>query len=408
MKKKSVGRKRKVYAHKLLCVYYIAVFLCVAIFIDFLWAILIHIPKVTKNSEVLNKSCGIIYKKVLAYKVPIMDEYVNYGVNDTDKELEIQNLVENIFSIYFNERLSIFKQRTSTLDKNHDNGSIINETSNINQEITEDEVFSDSLESSVSFENKEEVEKEYLLNSEILTNKKITIMNETKNKVNIEQLLKEPLRFKFNKKSDKILIYHTHTTESYIEDISQLDSQILTRTTDPKYSVVRVGKELSNEFKNMFNYQVIHNTTIHDYPNYNKSYINALKNITGILEDKPSVKIVIDLHRDAIANNKKLRKVGNMNEKKVAKIMFVVATGEAEKNHPRWKENLKLALKIQDNLNEICPELTQNIHLCKYRYNQHMSSGAMLIEIGGDGNLMEECLESTKYLARAINDVIAK
>lgn len=261
-------------------------------------------------------------------------------------------------------------------------------------------------ESSISTDN--DTEKEGPPAGKVESNGKIAIRNETKNKVDISGLMKEPLKFKFDKKKDKVLIYHTHTTESYIQKISQLNALTPSRSRDPKYSVVRVGEELSEILTKSFKFKVVHNTTVHDYPDFNKSYVNSLKTVTTILKEDPGIKIVIDLHRDAAGNDKKLREVVDINGKKAAKIMFVVATGEVKKNHPGWKENLKLALKLQEKLMEQNPQLVQPIFLSKNTFNQHVSSGALLIEIGGDGNLLEECLESTKYLAKAINDVIIK
>ncbi len=240
------------------------------------------------------------------------------------------------------------------------------------------------------------------------SNGKIVIRNETKYAVDINELVKKPLKLDFNKKNNKILIYHTHTTESYIQKISQLNSLTATRSRDPKLSVVRVGEELAEVLRKSFKLNVIHNTTVHDYPDFNKSYVNSLKTVTALLKEDPGIKIIIDLHRDAAGGNQKLREVVDVNGKKAAKIMFVVSTGEVLQNHPAWKENFRLALALQENLMEQSPQLTQPVFLSKNTFNQHVSNGALLIEIGGDGNLMEECLESAKYLAKAINAVVNK
>lgn len=269
-----------------------------------------------------------------------------------------------------------------------------------------DAVNSRGMQEAVSSISTDDIEKEEPKKGEVESNGKITIRNETKNKVNINELMKEPLKFKFDKNRDKVLIFHTHTTESYIRSLSQLNTPVSTHSRDQKYNVARVGLELADKLRKGFGMQVIHNATIHDYPNFNLSYSNSLKTVTALLKKNPNTKIVIDIHRDAMGNNKKLRDVVKVNGKNAAKIMFVVATGEEKQNHPNWKENFKLALKIQEKLNEQCPQLTQPIFLSKYRFNQHVRDGALLVEIGGDGNLLEECLESTKYLAKAISDVV--
>jgi stage II sporulation protein P len=115
--------------------------------------------------------------------------------------------------------------------------------------------------------------------------------------------------------------------------------------------------------------------------------------------------MVIDVHRDALKDNQ-LRVVTDINGKKAAKIMFVVGTDATGLTHPNWKENLKLAITLQKKLDNKYPGLTRPILISYNRYNQHLTNGAMLVEVGGDGNLMSECLESSKYLAEVIGEVI--
>ena len=213
--------------------------------------------------------------------------------------------------------------------------------------------------------------------------------------------METPLKLNSQKRGPKVLIYHTHTTESFITDLGELEKTgIPNRTTDATNNVVRVGEELAQILRKKYNIEVIHNSTIHNYPSDTGAYGRSLNTASNILTSYPSIQIVIDIHRDGI-EGKKLRTVTEINEKKVAKIMFVVGT-----DHPQWKENLKLAITLQNMLNEKHPGITRPIYMSKYRYNQHLSNGALIIEIGGDGNLISECLESTKYLAEVINEVL--
>lgn len=253
-----------------------------------------------------------------------------------------------------------------------------------------------------------EPEERNIEDKKVETGEGISIRNETKYKIDIEKLLNERLSFDFNKKDSKVLVYHTHTTESFLKNLADLKKPgVLNRNKDPRYSVVRVGAELTNYLKKDYGMDVIHNGTIHDYPDFNKAYVNSLQTVNNILKGNPSVKVVLDIHRDAITGNK-LRLVKNIDGKNAAQIMFVVATGEAGANHPEWRENMKLALKLQKKLNAICPGLARPIYVSQYRYNQHVKPGALLVEIGGDGNLLEECLLSTKYLAKALDEVLGE
>lgn len=255
--------------------------------------------------------------------------------------------------------------------------------------------------SSITFEG--DVEEAEIKNNPVVSNGKIKIINQTKYSIDIDKLLREPLKFKFNNKGPQMLIYHTHTTESFLKSINELKMKgIPSRTTDSRYNVVRVGNALISNLKK-YKINILHDTIIHD-KDYNTSYANSLKTLTEYVDKYSSLKMTIDLHRDA-AGDQKLRVAKTINGSSVAQIMFVVGTDSRQSN-PKWRENLKLAVKIQARLNEICPGVAKPIYLSQKRYNQHLTGGSVIIEIGGDGNVIDECVRSTSYLARAINDVV--
>ncbi len=257
--------------------------------------------------------------------------------------------------------------------------------------------------SSITFEG--DVENSDQENNPIVTNGKIKVVNETKYSIDIDKLLKEPLKLNNAKTGPQIFVYHTHTTESFLKNIAQLgDNTVPSRTIDNQYNVVRVGEALINNLKK-YKINVLHSETIHD-KDYNSSYVKSLNTLTNYVDKYPSLKMTIDLHRDA-AGEDKLRVVRKINGKDCAQIMFVIGT-DSKLSNPQWKENLKLALKIQSRLNEIAPGIAKPTYISKNRYNQHLTNGSVIIEIGGDGNVIDECVRSTNYLAQAINDVIYK
>ncbi|PNT93363.1 stage II sporulation protein P [Clostridium thermosuccinogenes] len=235
-------------------------------------------------------------------------------------------------------------------------------------------------------------------------NSNIAIKNESKYEVDdamIEQLLKEELSFKFEEKGPQILIYHTHTSESYLRKLEDLGKEnVPSRTQDSRYNVVRVGDELHKHLEKKYGFNVMHNGTINDY-DYNDSYVNAAKTVDNILKGNPSLKVVIDLHRDGLDGVNKLRQAIKIDNKNAAQMFFVIGT-----NHENWKENFKLALKLHKYMNDKYPGLMLPILLRNARYNQQVSKGAFIIEIGGDGNTLDEAIESTKYLAEALNEVL--
>ncbi len=256
--------------------------------------------------------------------------------------------------------------------------------------------------SSITYEGDEKDEEKDT--DAVVTSGKINIINQTKYTIDVNKLLAEPLKLP-NKKGPQILIYHTHTTESFLKNLEQLTMKnVASRTTDSKYNVTRVGEELISNLKK-YDINVLHDTTIHD-KDYNSSYVSSLKTLTKYVDKYSSLKMTIDLHRDAVIGQK-LRVVKQINGKNAAQIMFVIGT-DSKLSNPRWKENLKLALKIQARLNELYPGIAKPIYISKNRYNQHLTNGSVIVEIGGDGNTIDESVRSTEYLARAINDVLYK
>lgn len=263
-------------------------------------------------------------------------------------------------------------------------------------------------ESSIYFPGEDVDEKERdRSDKNIIVGDNIAIKNESKFKVDdalIKKLLNEPLKFKFEDKGTQILIYHTHTSESYLRRLNDIKMKDIPSswTTDNRYNVVRVGDELAQYLRKTYNFNVMHNGTVNDYK-YVESYNNARKTVNNILKGNPSIKVVIDIHRDGLDGKDKLRKVGRVNGKNAAQLMFVIGT-----NHSNWKENFKLAIKLQERLNSYCPNLVLPINLRNATFNQNVRYGAFIIEVGGDGNTLDEALISTQYLAKALNDVLGE
>ncbi len=209
----------------------------------------------------------------------------------------------------------------------------------------------------------------------------------------------------FANKKD-IIIYHTHTCESYTPtEANNYVSSGNFRTTDLNYSVARVGTELTNRLINM-GFNVNHDTTYHDYPAYTGSYTRSLATINGILQNNKDSQFVIDLHRDALGSSSTYGPTVQIGDEVVAQLMFVIGTDGGGLEHPNWLNNFKLAVKIQEKANQMYPGLFKPIILRNSRYNQHVTSGACIIEVGATGNTLEQCNGSMKYLSRVIEEVM--
>ncbi len=235
----------------------------------------------------------------------------------------------------------------------------------------------------------------------------IRVRNHTSYQIDLEKLKKEPLKLECGSQKTGIIILHTHTSEAYTP--TQKNSYKPSdphRTENPRYNVVRVGDELK---KQLFKYGIraAHDTTIHDFPTYTGSYRRSLQTAQKAMQKYPSAKVIFDIHRDALGEpEEKLRSVVRIGSVEAAKLMLVVGTDQLGLKHDNWRENLKLAVKIQQEAARMYPGLCKDIDLRKERFNQHVAAGALIIEVGGTGNTLEEAEASMKYLAEVAAKVL--
>ncbi len=228
----------------------------------------------------------------------------------------------------------------------------------------------------------------------------VKIKNETSYEIN-EEILSNTLEI--NKKN--IVIFHTHTCESYTPSEAYNYEQTGNfRTTDLNYSVARVGDELEKYLiERKFN--VYHDKTYHDYPAYTGSYKRSLQTVENVLKNNNS-DIIIDLHRDAIGSKSNYDPSVKIGEDVVAKMMFVIGTNGGGLYHPNWENNLQFAIQIQEKANEMYPGLFKPIIVRNSRYNQHLGKAACIIEVGATGNTLEQCLNSMKYLSKIFDEAL--
>lgn len=203
---------------------------------------------------------------------------------------------------------------------------------------------------------------------------------------------------------DKVAIYHTHTCESYTPtEEYKYEASGAFRTIDLNYSVARVGDELTKQLES-YNRKVIHDKTYHDYPSYNGSYSRSLVTAQNILSSQQDTDIVIDLHRDAIADETYAPKV-KIGDEYVSQLMFVIGSDGAGSEHKNWIQNLKFAIKVQQKANEMYPGLFKPIILRNSDYNQSVAKAACIIEVGSTGNTLEESMGAMKYLAKILEEI---
>ena len=234
----------------------------------------------------------------------------------------------------------------------------------------------------------------------------IKFKNSAGKKIDGQKLITQPLTWNLATDEPTVLILHTHATESYTRVSGEKYRESAAfRTLNDKFNMVSVGDYLAQMLEDA-GITVIHDRQQHDYPSYNGSYSNARKSITQHLKENPSVCLVLDLHRDASSDlNNQMRTKAVVDGETAAQIMFVVGTNGSGMKHPKWKENLALAMKMQVQMERLASGICRPINLRPQRFNQDMSSGALLVEVGAAGNTRTEALAAVEVLARAIIDL---
>lgn len=219
----------------------------------------------------------------------------------------------------------------------------------------------------------------------------------------------QPFSATLTQEGAQILIIHTHTTEAYTPvDASSATYYDTMRTFDTDNSVVAVGAAMAAEFEAM-GIAVIHDTTVYDYPSYNESYANTLTAIEQHLADNSSITFVIDVHRDAIedgdGNQYKLVTDPTYGDS-VAQLTLVVGTDGSGLEHDDWLENLRLATALQEELTLTYPTLMRPLLLRNSRYNQHLTTGSLLLEVGAAGNSPEEAIAAGIVFAQEMGEML--
>lgn len=210
-----------------------------------------------------------------------------------------------------------------------------------------------------------------------------------------------------------VLILHTHGTECYFHDNTNLsdfakgeiESFLLEKNTsfrssDPKKGVIQVGKVFS-ETLNSLGIPTMHCTTMHDLNDFNQAYVESAETVKQILKEHPSIQYVIDIHRDSVVRGDSyVKSFATIDGKDSAQVMLVVGTNQNGR-HPNWKQNLTVATAFKDSLDSLFPQLSRSLYLRTSRFNQEFLPGAMLLEVGSAANTLEEAENAARFAAKA-------
>ena len=220
-------------------------------------------------------------------------------------------------------------------------------------------------------------------------------------------LLQQPLVWQLKQDAPTVLILHTHGTESYTKTEDYTESTAY-RTLDEGYNVVSVGDRIARVLE-AGGVKVIHDRTLHDHPSYSGSYNHARAAIESYISENPSIQVVLDIHRDSVedSSGKQMVFTTQVQGQSAARLMMVVGTDASGLAHPNWPENMAFGVKLHARLEQLAPGICRPISFRSQRFNQDLSPGALIVEVGSAGNTRQEALLAAEVLAQALLDMSA-
>lgn len=201
----------------------------------------------------------------------------------------------------------------------------------------------------------------------------------------------------------QVLLYHTHTTESFEPFVREnMDAEFNYRTTDETKNMIMVGNAIQAELE-ANGIGVIHVTEIHDYPSYNGSYGRSRESIVPILEEHPEIKVVLDIHRDAISGEDfAAQPYIEIDGREAAQIMIISGCDDGTLGMPDYIKNFRFAAALQRQFEGDYPGFTRPILFDYRHYNQDLTTGSLLIEVGSHGNTLEQVQYSGQLIGRSL------
>ena len=353
----------------------------------------------TKWENAKGTAIEYLYSEVIKQMAPYMRTY------DIDGKKLVYEDMERFFSpivwgFHSTKYQAVMKEEIGQDEevnkKEEENNTEMNETTDADSVTTSGNVA--ALEKKVVINRMKLQEFDYLRQNFYQVDNTTTIGSD---QLDANTLLAKDLKLKSNVKGPQILIYHTHSQEGYKD----------TTPGDASMTIVGVGDYLETLLENKYGIEVLHHKGVYDMPNRDNAYSNALPELEKILQETPSIEVVIDLHRDGVPENRHL--VTEIDGKPTAKIMFfnglsrTTSQGELSYlSNPYIADNLALSFQMQLAAAEYFPDLTRKIYLKGYRYNLHLCPKSMLVEVGAQTNTFEEARNAMEPLAAILSYVL--
>lgn len=319
---------------------------------------------------------GSNFRQAEGNNVELADVFNAYGIYNKENYLfnEIKFIDEAKKSENKDDEIEIL----DSLVKDKNEQSVFGKNKDINVEITE---------------NSENIQR-------INLNKMKILNYSSKRDIDFKSLAASNITL--TKKSDKILLYNTHTSESYANsDKYKFEYSGARRSQDATYNMLSVAKKFKENLDSK-GFEVVHDTTPHDYGTYTSSYARSRITVKNAIAAMGHAGISIDVHRDA-TNDLDYRPVVKINGIEVAQCMLVMGVGTDVTNNPYYEDNLRLAFKIQQLADEVYPGLFKPMIIRNSIYNQDLNKYSLLIEVGASGNTLDEAYLATRCLSNLLN-----
>lgn len=227
----------------------------------------------------------------------------------------------------------------------------------------------------------------------------VSVKNQPGYDIDVPAMLLSPLSWDLTISQPTVLILHSHTCESYQNTEGYTPSDPY-RTQDSRYNMISIGAHLAKSLEAR-GISVIHDTTVYDYPSYNDAYTLSRQAVKQHLENHPSIRLVLDIHRDAYVDSagNQASDTVTVGDQTASRLMLVAGTGPS---HTTWRENLSLAVKLQAILEKEHPGICRDVTMRTYYFNQDLSPGMLLVEVGTAGDTRQNALCAAELLAEAI------
>lgn len=315
------------------------------------------------------------------------------------------------------ESLTVNKKEETTenvngeIENNEETESITSKPEETSSKETEGKADPQAVETGASAKKGEIIAQYNSPYSAPLSYDSVYMKNNTDLDISIKKYLEGKISFRIEKSEEpQVLILHTHATETFkTDDNPYFTDDFSSRSQDNSKNMVSVGKIVAEKLNNA-GIKTLHDTTLHDYPSYTKSYSRAAATINEYLKKYPSIKVVLDLHRDAVSkeNGDKVKLQTEIGGKKAAQVMLVMGSQSGGvTNFPNWEENFKLAVKLQQKIEQKYPTLARPLMLMSKNYNQSLTTGSLLIEFGTDVNTLEEVHYSAEMVGESLAELLS-